>query len=51
MLEIILAGLPWVAGTLAAYRGALALAATGQPGTVRAKLAAALGGGGPGVRT
>jgi hypothetical protein len=51
MLELILSGLPWVAGTAAAYRAALAMVSTAPSGSLRAKLAAALGGGGPGVRT
>ena len=47
MIEAAILG---AAGAAAVYRAALAWANTGQPGTVRAKLAAVLGGGGPGVR-
>ena len=48
MIEAALLG---AAGAAAFYRAVLAWANGGQPGTLRAKMAVALGGGGPGVRT
>lgn len=48
MIEAAILG---AAGAAAIYRAALAWANRGQLGTLRAKVAVALGGGGPGVRT